>query len=255
MTGLLLVLGLAQASPQGDYEAGVAALRAGAHPAAIAHLRDALAAGGEDPAVYHALGNALYREGQLGEAMAAWRRGLVLSPGDADLAANLARAQEQTRDRLPPPKPVVGPFFWLRWMSARTSGVLASVAATLGMLLLIGARLREPRRRLRLAAGAALLLAGLLSASTWQASRAARTATVVAEEVAAHSTPADSGVALFVLHEGAEVRIIEAPEGGAVLVGLSDGRKGWLPPGALRSTVPGDPFPATGNISNAATEE
>ena len=55
--------------------------------------------------------------------------------------------------------------------------------------------------------------------SAWQASRAARTATVVAEEVAAHSTPADGGVALFVLHEGAEVRVIEAP-------GASRSRKG-----------------------------
>lgn len=254
MTGLLLAIGVAWGTAQGDYEAGVASLRAGEHAAAIAHLQDALAAGGEDPAVYHALGNALYREGALGEAMAAWRRGLALSPGDADLLANLERAQSLTRDRLEPPQPAVGPFFWLRWMSARVSGVLASVAATLGMGMLIGVQ-RTRQRRLAWAAGGALLAAALLAGSAWQASQVARTATVVAEEVAAHSTPAEGGVALFVLHEGAEVRVIEEPGEGAVLVGLSDGRKGWLPQGTLRSTVPGDPFPATRNIPESATEE
>jgi tetratricopeptide (TPR) repeat protein len=248
VSGWLLAVALARAGVQDDYEAGLAALRAGDHAAAVERLAAAQAAGGEDPAVYHALGNALYRQDRLGEAMAAWRRGLVLEPGSADLVVNLERARSETRDKLAPPVVELGPFFWQRWLSRRASAMLASAAATAGLVMLVSVRLRW-------AAAGALLVSGLLVASTWQAGRAAQNATVIAEEVSAQSAPSDSGVALFVLHEGAEVRVLEQPAGGAVLVVLSDGRKGWLPAGALRSTMPGDPFPVQIQDSSSASEK
>lgn len=251
MSVWLLVSCLAWGGAQEDYEAGIAALRAGEDVAAADHFVAALAAGGQDPAVYHALGNALHRQDRLGEAMAAWRRGLRLRPGSADIAANLERAQALTRDRLAPPAPAVGPFFWQRWMSARASGILASLAATVGMAMLFGAAAGR-RKRWHLAL-LPLTLAVLLTASTWQAQQSDRTATIIVAEVAAQSTPAEGGVTLFVLHEGAEVRIVEQSAGGISLVALSDGRKGWLPETALRSTLPSDPFPVS--RPQAVTEE
>jgi len=241
----LLIVGLAHAGAQDDYTAGIAALRAGEDAVAVEKLSAALAAGGQDPAVYHALGNALYRQDRLGEAMAAWRRGLVLDPGDGDLTANLERARAQTKDRLAPPAPDHGPFFWQQFLSRRLSGSLASLAATLGMVLLVG--VAAGRRRLRWPAVAALGAAGLLAASTWQAGRAGAGATVIVDAVSAHSTPADGGVELFVLHEGAEVRLVEEDSSGAALVALSDGRKGWLPGHTIRSTMPSAPFAAPAN--------
>ena len=146
------------------------------------------------------------------------------------------------------PAPVSQP---LPYKFSSSSGILASLAATAGLaLLLAGAIGRQKRWRLALLP---LGLAALLTVSTWQAQQSDRTATIIVEEVAAQSTPADGGVTLFVLHEGAEVRIVEQSTGGISLVALSDGRKGWLPETALRSTLPSDPFPVP--RPQAVTEE
>ena len=77
MTLLLLTLFFGCGSAgQAEFEAGVKATRSGDQSAAVASFVSALEAGGRDSATYHGLGNALYREGQAGEAVAAWRRGV-----------------------------------------------------------------------------------------------------------------------------------------------------------------------------------
>lgn len=234
-----LWVGLAWAGAQDSYEAGVSALRAGEHERAATHLIAALEEGGQSPAVYHALGNALYRETHRGHAMAAWRRGLRLQPSNADLIANVEHAQQQSQDRSETPMDEVGPFFWLRWMSARASGVVSSVLGTLGI---VGVALHwRGRRALGLAIGC-LVFSAVFAVSVWHAEHSGRTAVVVVDAITAKSTPIDGGVTLFALHEGAEVRVVERGDNAMSLVGLSDGRKGWLPDSALQSTMPDDPF-------------
>ena len=96
MSGLFLMLLVACSSAEmTDFDAGLAAVRGGDHPKAISHFVSALDTGGRHPATYHGLGNALYRDGHLGEAIAAWRRGMVLAPRNGDIAANLERAQKR----------------------------------------------------------------------------------------------------------------------------------------------------------------
>ncbi|MEL6342597.1 MAG: hypothetical protein AAFV53_05655 [Myxococcota bacterium] len=242
---MLLWVGLAFAGPQEDYEAGIAALRAGDDATAVAKFSAALEGGGRDPAVYHGLGNALYRQQKLGAAIAAWERGHRLSPGNGDIAANLERARKETRDRLAPPAPAVGPFFWQRWLAPRQSAVLASLAVTVGLSLWavgVGVGVGTGRRLRRLAAG--LCAAGaLLVASTGWALRQAQTAVVTADEIVVKSALGPAGVDLFSLHAGAAVELLEQTEPDAALIGLSDGRKGWAPRSVLIVTDPGAPFP------------
>ena len=65
---------VALAGPADDaYQAGIDHARAGDHEAAADAFVQALEAGGRDPAVYHGLGNALWRQDRLGPATAAWR--------------------------------------------------------------------------------------------------------------------------------------------------------------------------------------
>ena len=230
---MLLMLSTAFAQ-QVEFDAGITALRQGDYPAAADSLAAALSAGGVDPAVYHALGNTLYRQEQSGAAIAAWRRGLVLDPGDGDLDANLERARGQTTDRLSPPEPSYGPFFWQGWISQRGSAALSSLGFTLALLLL-GAGRRRP----------ALLTAafgGLLLASTLSARAVGAGAVVISEAVSVRSALGPDGVELFVLHEGAEVAVEENTES-HILIVLPDLRKGWVPAASLISTDPEDPFP------------
>ncbi len=230
---MLLMLSAALAQ-QADFDAGIAALRQGDYPAASDSLATALSAGGVDPAVYHALGNALYRQEQTGAAIAAWRRGLVLSPSDGDLDANLARARGQTTDRLAPPASSYGPFFWQGWLSQRGSAALSSLGFTLALLLL-GAGRRRP-------AALTAAFGGLLLASTLSARAAGAGAVVISEAISVRSALGPDGVELFVLHEGAEVAVEENAESHTLIV-LPDQRKGWVPAAALISTDPEDAFP------------
>jgi tetratricopeptide (TPR) repeat protein len=228
---LMLPAALAQ---QAGFDAGIAALRQGDYPAAAESLVASLDAGGVDPAVYHALGNALYRQDRHGAAIAAWSRGLALSPGDGDLAANRDRARGQTRDRLEPPEPSYGPFFWQGWLSLRASAALSSLGFTLAILLLGLSR----RRAATLSAS----LGVLLLASTLLARSTTAGAVVIRESISARSALGPDGVELFVLHEGAEVGV-EERTGEHTLIVLPDLRRGWVPSEALISTDPEDAFP------------
>ena len=252
MWGPVLFASLALAAPQERFDQGITALRAGDAPAAEAALRQSLAEGARDPAVYHGLGNALYRQGELGPAIAAWRRGLLLSPSDGDIAANLDRARRETQDRLDAPAPSTGPFFWQRSLSPRQSGLLASALATLALavplLSGLGKRVGSLRRVGALAdeqrwiGWVALLLAALLGTSTWVAAAAPPSAVVGVPQVSVRSALGPDGVELFVLHEGAEVGVAEQTAD-ATLVVLPDDRKGWVPALALISADPAAPFP------------
>lgn len=254
MIALALLLTLAHASPQASFDAASAAAQQGDQVVAAQQLVAALDAGGRHAAVYHALGNALYREGQMGPAIAAWRRGLVLAPRDGDIAANLDRARRQTLDRLDVPLPSYGPFFWQASLSTRESALGASIALCASLLALLLARLGRvwpPATslvaRLEPARGLAFASAGLgllLAASTWMADRTAPGAVVIAPSVSARSALGPDGVELFVLHEGAELRVAErGPD--AALVVLPDERKGWVPSSALLDTDPAAPWPAS----------
>jgi hypothetical protein len=107
--------------------------------------------------------------------------------------------------------------------------------------VLVG-RLRSISSGLRTAGWMALLGSVLLALSTADALRDRNGAIVVADSVTAKSAVGAAGVDLFVLHEGAEVRVLDE-SADMSLVGLPDERKGWISSAALVSTDPRAPFP------------
>jgi tetratricopeptide (TPR) repeat protein len=238
MTALLLAVAVALASPQQAYETGVAAERQGNATAAQEHFEDALAQGAHHPAVYHGLGNALYRQGDLGRAIAAWRQAQALAPRNGDIAANLQRARRETRDRLEVPGPGAGPFFWQHWLSTRDSALASGFLVALALVGLLVRRWTRAGGWWGWESLLSGLLGLLLAASTMAAARQPPAAVVVLPEVAARSTLGPQGIDLFVLHEGAEVTVAERADDHALVV-LPDERKGWVPEAALVSAEPG----------------
>lgn len=243
-----LLLGLPQsaaADAQADYDRGMAALHAGDAATAQDAFQQALAQGGKDPAVYHALGNALFRQGEGARALAAWRRGQRLAPRNGDLAANIDKARLDATDRIDPPGPGAGPTFWLRFLSPAEAALIAGLLGAIGALGLLLRAIRRRKGAPTPAWGAETLIGlggGLaLGASVALASRAADTAIVLPAEVAARSALGPDGIDLFVVHAGAELRRVE-PAAGHWLVALPDDRRGWLPEDALLSTDPEAPF-------------
>ncbi len=215
MMWLFAVLLACQSPGVEDFEAGIESTRAGNQVEAVQRFRAALDAGGRAPETYHGLGNALYRSGKRGAAMAAWRRGLLLAPRNGDIASNLSRAQRQSPDQLEPPSTHRGAFFWQTAVSPRESGLLASGCIAVGLWIFAirqWRRVRQPLLRLSGGTGWAvfmLVLGALLSISTWDALQQRRSAVVVIDSVSVRSALGPGGMDLFVLHEGAEVRLVE----------------------------------------------
>ena len=131
-------------------------------------------------ALYFNLGNAYFKSGQIGRAIAAYRAGQQITPRDPDLRANLQFARNQT------PAPTLSPSRWQRWLSRLTLNewtLLAAGAVWLWLLLLAILQWRPALRpALRsyvfsLAALAALMCACV--AAALRETRFTRTAIVV----------------------------------------------------------------------------
>lgn len=74
-----------------------------------------LAEKGYSAPVLFDLGNSLFREGDLGQAILAYKRAQLLSPGDADIAANLQYAQKQAGVAVTEPDKFTGVFSASGW--------------------------------------------------------------------------------------------------------------------------------------------
>src|SRR5262245_41102750 len=85
-------------------------------------------------AVYFNLGNAFFKAGQIGQAVAAYRQAERISPRDPDLRANLQFARNQIQG------PTLGIPAWQRWLgklSLNEWTLLAAGAVWVWFLLLI----------------------------------------------------------------------------------------------------------------------
>jgi tetratricopeptide (TPR) repeat protein len=182
--------------------------------------------------IYYNLGNAYFKLGQYGNATAAYKRALRLTPRDRDIEANLRLVQNVARDKIDRPKSTEMLrellFFHYGLSRAESEAVFLcaySITASLACIHLFW----KPRA-LRWLLGVSLLVTGAFGVSTAaHAYHAAnpREAVVIAEEAPVHTGPGERYLVSFSLHDGAELEVI-AHENGWYQVELSDGRRGWL---------------------------
>lgn len=106
-------------------------------------LESVLADGFRNGAVYYNLGNAWFRAGQYGRAIAAYRKAKVYRPRDPYLDANLRQALSVAPGRLPEPPSAwwTHVLFWSGWLSfpekayaAFAFFLLAALVATLALI-------------------------------------------------------------------------------------------------------------------------
>ena len=217
---------------------GNQAYQEGEYATAIEAYESVLEAGFVSAGLEYNLGNAYFKSGELGRAILHWERALVLSPGDADVRANLELARSITVDAVEPL-----PTFWLFsalrwWVDLLPRGTLMAVVATSWLMVTGGAIVRitsrsvTPRRVgswLMAGGGVALVLFGAnLFVRELGIARPER-AIILGAAVAVRSAPAeDDDLTLFEVHEGTRVRIDERTGDWAEVV-LDDGKVGWVP--------------------------
>jgi tetratricopeptide (TPR) repeat protein len=230
----LLIAGFAVADPSSQFDEGLRLYREGDWVNAIEVWEDLKASGYQSGELNYNLGNAYFRNGDVGKAVVHYERALRMLPRDQDIKHNIEIAQLAVVDRIETP---VRLSVW-RWIDnlrdALTLRELIRIFQILGFVLVIaiGLFLYGPigfRNKLRTAtyvlAAVYLLIGGWYG---WRARLDSRPqAVVMAEEAETYSGPDDTTTRLFTLHEGTIVRSREQLSDW-VRIRLADGREGWL---------------------------
>jgi tetratricopeptide (TPR) repeat protein len=195
--------------------------------------------------VYYNLGNAYFKQGELGWAILSYRRAQLLNPRDPDIAANLAVARAQTVDKLEAPSEGT----WVNliqiiaeWLTLREATVVALLLWLVLCFLTVLAILKPLRRRwflVGIAVTAGLLAIGLISITNrTYTEHNFPPAVIVAKQVDVTSGPGGAGQYLveFNLHAGAEVRVLES-RSGYQRISLPGDLQGWVPNEALERVM------------------
>ena len=198
---------------------------------AITLYRSLIENGYTSGSLYYNLGNAELRAGSLGRSITAYRRAEALLPRDGDLAANLKYARDSTKDDLGSyAKPITETiFFWHKGlgMSELALGVLMANALW-WLLLVTRLYIRESEFLLWASRICLVVLIGLGSSLLIRAATPEQIAIVQPAEVAIYSGTSHQSTVLFKLHEGSELKVVEATPDW-VRVSLPDQKQGWLP--------------------------
>ena len=169
--------------------------------------------GQRSAALYFNLGNAFFKSGQIGRAIAAYHQAELLTPRDPDVRANLQFARNQVQG------PTLSATTWQKWLgrlSLNEWTLLAAVSLWLFLLLLSLLQWRpylvRPLRNGALALGlATLLLCSCLGAMVYENS-SNRIAIVVSPEAVVRMGPLDTSPNAFTVHDGAELRVLDQRE-------------------------------------------
>src|SRR5690554_1581777 len=189
----------------------------------------------ESAQVYYNLGNAYFRDNQLGKAILNYERAHLLDPGDGDIRHNLRFANNRTEDRITP----ASTLFLANWFagirdlfSSNTWGTLAIVF----FLLLLGCialflfvRLLWIRKTAFYTGLILLLFVGLANAFSFSQKRERTrrdTAIVMVGAARANASPDANSNLLFELHEGTKVKI-RGSDGNWYEIEIANGSVGW----------------------------
>lgn len=225
------VAAAAPSTPAEIFQSANQAMNDGRYDEAAAAYRSLLDAGLDNGSLHGDLGQALFRQGHLGEALFQFLLAAKLKPRDPDIEANLRYLQGRVTDKIEPSpqNPIVGMIQrFARRMNRRENWILFSVLWCLCWAL-AAVRLYRQKELLRWSSWVIAILLLLVSMSLIQKEFFERPIGVItASEAKVYSGPGEANVLLFELHEGAEVSVLARKESGWLSIALADGKRGWV---------------------------
>jgi len=210
---LLLLAGLPEcsqaASSSEGFDAANRLYEEGKFAEAVSAYEKLGQSGQVSAALYFNLGNAYFKSGQIGRAIAAYRTAQQITPRDPDLRANLQFARNQT------PSPTLSPSRWQRWLArlSLNEWTLLAAGAVWLWLILLAIQLWRPALRpvLRSYAFTLAVVGALLClcvAASLRETRFTRIAIVVTGEATARYGPLAESPAAFTVQVSAGPRRI-----------------------------------------------
>jgi len=196
---------------------------------AAAGYEKILQSGATSPALLFNCGNAEFKSGHLGLAIAAYQRAARLAPRDAEIRANLAFVRNQVQGA------TIRESRWQDWTGALTLNEAATLTAVFLWLTfaLLSARQIRPALVPKLKNATWLLAALTIFSGTLLGLQAAEhfskaSAIVIAGNVTARSGPFDDAQNAFTARDGAELSVLDRREDWVQVMDAT-GKSGWLP--------------------------
>jgi tetratricopeptide (TPR) repeat protein len=168
------------------------------------------------PAIYFNLGNAWFKAGQVGRAIAAYRRAEELAPRDADVRANLefARNQAGVGARAIPGNR------WTRWAGRLTVNEWTEIAAGFVTLFFVVLTARQIRPALKKSGAGWTAALGLVClwwiacvGFAFYARYGAESSVVVVPEAVVRRGPLPEAPSAFTAHDGTELLVLDRKDG------------------------------------------
>lgn len=187
--------------------------------------------------VYYNLGNAYFRSDSITQAILAYERARLLSPGDQDIHFNLQLARSKTIDKITDNNDIF-PVVWYHALinSFSTDGwaYIAILSLTLFTVLFM-VYLFSRNVRIRKISFTGLIVFILLCIFSHFAAYKQKSemddrngAIIIVPSASIKQSPVPSNPDAFILHEGTRVNIIDRSIKGWLEIELIDGRSGWL---------------------------
>jgi tetratricopeptide (TPR) repeat protein len=187
-------------------------------------------------AVYFNLGNALFKAGQFGRAIAAYQQAERIAPRDPDVRANLQFARNQVQG------PTLRPEKLWQWVGKMSLSEWTWLTSTMAWVWLVLLTLLQWRPTLRPAlkgytlwAGVVFLACCVCFALDFYSDRFAKRAIVVAQEAVARQAPIEESQSAFTLHDGAELQVLDQKDQW-LQVRADPRRIGWVRRDSVRTT-------------------
>lgn len=186
--------------------------------------------------LYYNLGNSYYRTDQIGKAILNYERALRLRPHDKEAQENLALANSKTFDKIEQ----LPEFFITRWIRT-IENILSPKGWRVAILIFFAlsgiswamfhTSQRYSTRKGYFIAGligtTILIVTILFGISSQYHSTHSDKAIVTTQTVTVKSSPEESGIEKFIMHEGAKMTI-EDKVSDWYLIEIADGNKGWI---------------------------
>lgn len=224
------------------FQQGVQAYQRGDYAEAVEHWQNAVRQGRASAALYYNLANAYFKIDDIGRAVLYYERARRLAPGDEDIDFNLGVAKLRTVDKIASPE--IDYFYKLfnrlkNMLSLpQWTWLVVGLYILLTALLIIRLLARGGLANFLAPAVTPVLIVLLIAGSFFflrvREDVTVKEAVVLDQNAAVLAGPQRDATEVFVLHEGAQVRIIDR-SGEYLRIRLSDGKDGWILGGALEA--------------------
>ncbi len=209
---------------------------------AIQNYLDILEKGQHSAALYYNLGNSYYKLNKIAPSIYYYEKALLLTPNDTEIINNLAYAQNMTLDAIDT-MPEMGFSKFYRKLTAMLSFDQWAYTAVLFMMLFVVLYIAfyyfrySVRKRIAFISSLVSLLISIMTAILaflqYDAFKNDSPAIVFSSEVEVKSEPNNRSQAVFTLHEGAKVNVLENLND-YHKISIADGKTGWIPKESIK---------------------